>query len=160
MDSDGSLVSRIDATWFGAGLDGASQARLATFAREYEAVAGTKLLREGEEARELSVLLHGRVSLSEHVPGRGPITILTVEPGDIFGWSAVMPPFRATSTVTALDAVHVVAFDGARLRAAARADNALAADLYQQILEAVARRLLATRRQLLELSGATVREHW
>jgi CRP/FNR family cyclic AMP-dependent transcriptional regulator len=148
------LTSTIDATWFGAGLSAATQSRLAGLAREYEAPAQARLLREGEETREFSLLIHGRVAISELLPGRGPVVLLTVEPGDIFGWSALVPPFQATSTVIALEPVRVLAFDGARLRAAVRADVQLAAGLYEQVLEAVARRLLATLRELLELHRA------
>lgn len=154
------LVSSIDATWFGAGLSEASQARLADIAREYEAPVRTRLLRETEETRELSLLLRGRVSLSEHVPGRGSVTLLTVEPGDVFGWSAVIPPFRATSTVTAIEPVQVIAFDGPRLRAVLRSDAQLAAGIYQQVLEAVVRRLLATRQQLLDVYRTDTIEPW
>jgi len=154
------VISSIDATWFGAGLSTSTQARLASLAREYQAPAGSHLLREGEETRELSLLLYGRVSLNEHVPGRGSVTLLTVEPGDVFGWSAVVPPFRATSSVIAIEPVGVLAFDGAKLRAAVRADVDLAASLYQQVLEAVARRLLATRHQLLDLYRAEAVEPW
>ena len=39
--------------------------------------------------------------LRVRVPERGPITILTVEPGDVVGWSAVVPPFRAGMLTTA-----------------------------------------------------------
>ena len=154
------LISSIDATWFGAGLSAGSQARLAALAHEYQAPAGAHLLREGEDTREFSLLLYGRVSLSEHVPGRGAVTLLTVEPGDVFGWSAVVPPFRATSSVVAMEPVGVLAFDGAQLRSAVRSDVELAASLYQQVLEAVARRLVATRHQLLDLYRAEAAEPW
>jgi len=155
-----SIISAIDATWFGAGLSPASQARLADLAREFEAPARTRLLRETEETRELSLLLSGRVSLNQHVPGRGTVTLMTIEPGDVFGWSALIPPFRATSTVTAIEPVRVIAFDGPRLRATVRADCELAAGIYQQVLEAVVRRLLATRQQLLDVYRADTIEPW
>ena len=45
------------------------------------------------------------------------------------------------------------AFDGARLRAAIPEDTELAAEIYRAVLEAVARRLGATRHQLLDLFG-------
>lgn len=154
------LVSRIDATWFGTGLSAATQARLAGLAHEIQAPAGTRLLREGDETRELGLLVRGRVALRDLVPGRGTVTLMTVEAGDIFGWSALIPPFRATSTVVAIDAIQVIAFDGAQLRAACRSDVVLAAAVYQQVLEAVARRLLATRSQLLDLYGAGTGEPW
>lgn len=149
-----------DATWFGSGLSAASRETLSSFAREYEAPARTRLLREGDETRELSVLLSGRVALTEHVAGRGTITLMTVEPGDIFGWSAVIKPYTATSTVTSLEPVRVVAFDASRLRAAIRTDCGLAAGIYPKVLEVLARRLGATRTQLLDLYGAGNTEPW
>jgi CRP/FNR family cyclic AMP-dependent transcriptional regulator len=154
------VVSAIDATWFGAGLAADSQARLADISRRYQAPSGAVLLREGAETRELSLLVHGRVGLSVLVRGHGSVTLISVEPGDIFGWSAVLAPFTATSTVTALGVVDIIAFDGALLRQALHKDMALAAGVYQQVLEAVARRLLATRQQLLDLYGAGAAQTW
>ncbi len=160
MDALEHLAALIDATWFGEGLSPLSRTHLAAAAREYRAPAGTRLLREGDETRELSLLIHGRVALSEHVPGRGSVTLMTVEPGDIFGWTALVSPFLATSTVMATDAVHILAFDGAKLRAAIRADVELAAGVYEQVLEAVSRRLLATRQQLLDLYRSDTVDPW
>jgi CRP/FNR family transcriptional regulator, cyclic AMP receptor protein len=160
MKSVAALASAIDATWFGAGLSPGSQALLADVARVYEAPAGTRLIREGEETRELGLLVRGRVALTERVPGRGSVTLLTVEPGDIFGWSALLPPFLATSSAIATEPVEVVAFEAARLRSAVRSDCELAAGLYLQVLEAVARRLLATRQQLLDVYRAETAEPW
>lgn len=154
------LVAAIDATWFGAGLSQQSQQKLAAIAHEYEKPAGAVLLREGEETRELGLVIHGRVGLTTQVPGRGAISLVTVEPGDIFGWSAVVPPFRATSTCRATERVQVVAFDASQLRAAVRADAELAAAVYQQVLEAVARRLSATRVQLFDVYRLESYEPW
>ena len=158
--SAGVLSSRVAATWFGSGMSEAARDRLVAMAREYEAPARARLLREGDETRELSVLLAGRVALTQHVAGRGTVTLMTVEPGDIFGWSALIEPFKATSTVVSLEAVQVVAFDAPRLRSAVRADCDLAAGIYQKLLEALARRLGATRTQLLDLYGSERTEPW
>ena len=83
-----------------------------------------------------------------------------LEPGDIFGWSALIPPFKATSTVVSLEPVTVIAFDGARLRGDVRSDCDLAAGIYPKLLEALARRLGATRTQLLDLYGSEKTEPW
>ena len=154
------LASRIEATWFGSGMSEGARESLAAMAREYEAPARARLLHEGDETRELSVLLSGRVALTEHVAGRGSVTLMTVEPGDIFGWSALIAPFKATSTVVSLEPVRVVAFDGPRLRLAVRSDCELAAGVYQKVLEALARRMGATRTQLLDLYGSESTEPW
>jgi CRP-like cAMP-binding protein len=82
------------------------------------------------------------------------VTILTVEEGDLLGWSALVPPHRATSEAIAVEPVRLLSFNGADLRAALRADHALAASVYPRVLQAVARRLSATRLQLLDLFSA------
>ena len=150
-DSPGGIVAALNSTWFGAGLPAETQARLAAMGRFRRLPVGTELLREGEIAEEFGVLLSGRIALRMLVPERGMVTILTVEPGDVVGWSAIVPPHRSTSTVVAIEAIEALMFDGAELRAALRADHALAATLYPRVLQAVSRRLSATRLQLLDL---------
>jgi len=148
------VVSRIGATWFASGLSEGSLERLAGMAREYESPAGTRLLQEGDETKELSVLVEGRVALTEYVAGRGSVTLMTVEPGDIFGWSALTSPFEATCSVVSLEPVKVIAFDAAALREEVRSDSELAAGIYPRLVEALARRLAATHEQLLDLYGS------
>jgi CRP/FNR family transcriptional regulator, cyclic AMP receptor protein len=86
-----------------------------------------------------------------HVPERGAVTILTVEPGDVVGWSAVVPPHRSTSTAVTLEPTTLLSFEPRRLRALLEGDCALAATLYPRLMEAIGRRLGATRNQLLDL---------
>jgi CRP-like cAMP-binding protein len=154
------VVAQLDATWFGSGLSASLKAGLADMSREYDAPAGTRLLREGEEVPELSVLVSGRVALNQHVAGRGTVMLMTVEPGDVFGQSALVAPYRATSTVVTLEPVHVIAIDAARLRERVRSECELTAGIYPKIAEALARRLDATRSQLLDLYGSEKGEQW
>lgn len=146
-----SVVGAINGTWFGAGLSPETQARLASLARLEHVPAGTEILHEGELTDDFGIVLSGRVALRMLVPERGMVTILTVEPGDIVGWSAIVPPHRATSAAIAIEPVELLMFDGERLRAALRSDHALAASVYPRVLQAVSRRLAATRLQLLDL---------
>ena len=122
--------------------------------------ASQVLMREGEPSDFLAVVLSGRVALRVRVPERGPLTILTVEPGDVVGWSALVPPFRATSTGIALTETELAYFDGATLRAALAGDDNLAAEMYPVVLNAVARRLEGTRLQLLDLFSQRWVEPW
>ena len=160
MTELGSVAALLEDTWFGSGLSVDSKRRIGEMARTYDAPSRARLLREGDETKELSILVSGRVALTEHVGGRGSVTLMTVEPGDIFGWSALISPFRATSTVVSLEPVTVVAIDGARLRGEVHSDCELAAGIYPKLLEALARRLGATRHQLLDLYGSEQTEPW
>jgi len=145
------IVAALNSTWFGAGLPAETQARLAAMGIIRSVPAGRELLHEGDIAEEFGIVLGGRIALRMLVPERGMVTILTVEPGDVIGWSAIVPPNRSTSTVVAVEPAETLMFNGAELRAALRADHALAATLYPRILQSVGRRLSATRLQLLDL---------
>jgi CRP-like cAMP-binding protein len=112
---------------------------------------GAVLIREGAETERMGILLDGLLSLRVAVAGRGRATLMTIEPGDVFGWSAVVPPYRSTSTVVALQPSEVIVFEAERLRALLGEDDALAATVYPRLLQCVSRRLVATRTQLLDL---------
>lgn len=147
-------------TWFGSRLPASARERLEPHVRIVEYPPGTEILREGEPMLSLGIVLTGRVALRLRVPERGPTTILTVEPGDIIGWSAVIPPHRASDTAVALLPTELLHIDGAALRAELAADAELAAPVYLSLLEALARRLTGTRLQLLDLFTVTESEPW
>jgi CRP-like cAMP-binding protein len=148
------LSTHVGSTWFGSAMSTHCLTTLAGIARAYEAPAGAQLLAEGDHTPELSLLIKGRVTLSQRMPGREPVILMTVEAGDIFGWTALLPPYAATSTVTATEPVEVIAFDGTRLRKAVGMDALLAACVYRQALDAVARRLFAAFGQMLDVYRA------
>jgi CRP/FNR family cyclic AMP-dependent transcriptional regulator len=142
------------------GLTVGERRRLADLARPLAVEPGTVLLREGSETTELGIVRTGRVALRLTVPMRGIHTILTVEPGDVFGWSALVPPFRSTSTAVATEPTTGVVFPARALREALDRDEELAAALYPRILRSVARRLEATRLQLLDLFAQDTGTPW
>ncbi len=150
-------VMALSASWFGAGLSPEAVARLAGIADLRDVEPGTELTREGQVTEAFSIVMSGRVALRTLVPERGMVTILTVEPGDVLGWSAIVPPHRATSTSVAIEPVTLLELPGEQLRSLLRSDHALAASVYPRVLQAVSRRLSATRFQFLDLFA---REGW
>lgn len=151
MAHESGVAARLGSTWFGAELSPHARERLAEIGEVARVEPGAVLLREGTETERFGVLLSGLLSLRVAVAGRGRATLMTVEPGEVFGWSAVVPPYRATSTVVALEASSVIVFDAPRLRDLLRDDDALSLTLYPRLLVCVSRRLTATRNQLLDL---------
>ena len=107
-------------------------------------------MREGDDTHPFGIVASGRVALRLLVPERGATTILTVEPGDVLGWSALVPPCRATSTAVAVEPTRLVEFEVDAPSRAARGPGPGGSRL-PRVLEAVARRLGATRHQLLDL---------
>jgi CRP-like cAMP-binding protein len=111
---------------------------------------------EGTPPTELDLIVSGRVGVTAREPGRGDVTLMTVEPGDIVGWSVLLTHLAATATVRVIEPSRLIAFPGDALRATLALDPVLSAAIHRQALDAVARRLLATRHQLIDLGGAPV----
>jgi CRP/FNR family transcriptional regulator, cyclic AMP receptor protein len=151
MATPAELAGQVADAWFGADLPAAARKRLVELGRVRHFEPGARIDREGEATKELGIVRSGRISLRTYVPGRGWLSTLTIEPGDVFGWSALVPPHQATATAIVLEPVEAVVFEAGALREALAADQSLAAALYPLVLRAVARRLGATRLQLLDL---------
>ena len=164
-----SLAAELAASWFGSDLPPHARTAFLELAVEREVGAGTEMVREGQPTTGFGLVLSGRVALRLHVPGRGQVTILTVEPGDIYGWTAeggVAVGARAIVDhgLEGTEFQLVVERHEVPVRLAVpgrhNVTNALAASLYPRVLEAVARRLDGTRLQLLDLFAGQVEASW
>ncbi len=116
-----------------------------------------QIFREGDEAQQFYIIRHGRVALETVVPQRGPVTIATVEAGEVLGWSWLFPPYRWHFTGRALEPVHAVALDGVCLRGKCERDHDFGYALMQRFAAIVVQRLQATRLQLLDFYGDSAR---
>jgi CRP/FNR family cyclic AMP-dependent transcriptional regulator len=111
------------------------------------------LFREGDAADTFYVVRHGSVVLELFVPGRGPVTIETIESGDVIGWSWLFPPYRWHFDARALVDVRATGFDGACLRGKCEADSRLGYDLMTRFAQVMMERLQWTRLRLLDVYG-------
>src|SRR5688500_13528036 len=127
------------------------RATMAGCARLHVFYPGDRLLSEGDPADEFFLIRRGAVAIETEVTGRGTVTLETLGPGEILGWSWLVPPYRSAFGARALDAVHVIALDGACLRAKCERDPALGFDLLKVVATVFVRRLEETRMRLLEL---------
>jgi len=114
---------------------------------------GRYLGREGEKADTFFAVRHGRVSIEVHSPERGGVIIQTLGPGEILGWSWIFPPYRWLFDARAVEVTRAVSFDGACLRKKCDADPAFGYELMKRFAVVIARRLEATRLQLLDVYG-------
>ncbi len=87
------------------------------------------------------------------VPNKGPVTIETIEGGEVLGWSWLFAPYKARFDARALNAVRALSLDGACLRTKCEKDPELGYQLLKRFTEVVVSRLEATRMQLLDLYG-------
>jgi CRP-like cAMP-binding protein len=115
--------------------------------------AGQYIFREGEPADWFHLVREGTVSLEAHVPGRGPVSFLTVKAGEILGAAWIAPPYRWLNDARALEVTRTTAFDAACLRAKCESDPALGYELMKRFLPPLIERLQAARLQALDVYG-------
>ena len=142
------------------GLPPGPRERLAARVSRIDLEAGKTFMREGDITPFLAIVVRGRVALRMRVPERGAIMILTLDPGEIAGWSAMVPPHRATTTATTLEPTELAIVDAERLRELLASDVEFAAAFLPLILDTVVARLAATRDQLLDLFQGSAVDPW
>jgi CRP-like cAMP-binding protein len=136
-----------------AGLEPAQLQLIAGCAHNVAFFKGERFFREGDAADTFYLVRRGRVALSTHVPGRGDVTIETVEPGEVLGWSWLFPPYVWHFDARAVEDSGVVAFDGACLRGKCEADHSLGYELLRRFAQVMIDRLQHTRTLLLDVYG-------
>ncbi|MEU2731953.1 cyclic nucleotide-binding domain-containing protein [Streptomyces griseoviridis] len=135
------------------GLPPASRDRMMKVATEVFLPAGTRVFEEGQRADRFWIIRTGTVVLDLHVPGRRAAAVETLGPGDLLGWSWLLPPYSWHLGAEAKTAVEAVRFDATIVRALCEADPAFGKALSLRVAQVVAERLQNTRVRLLDLYG-------
>ena len=119
---------------------------------------GTRLFREGEDAKTFYLIRSGRVALEVQAGERGQIRIQTVGPGEVLGWSWLISPYRWHFDAYAVEQVHAFAIDATCLRTKCETDHHFGYEMLRRFSEVLERRLEATRLQLLDVYGSAIGE--
>jgi CRP/FNR family transcriptional regulator, cyclic AMP receptor protein len=112
---------------------------------------GQRIFREGEQANQFYLVREGKLAIELFGAERGALTILTVGPGEVLGWSWLVPPYRWKFDAYALQPARAIALDGKCLREKAETDHDLGYELLKRIAHVMEERLHATRLQLLNV---------
>jgi CRP/FNR family transcriptional regulator, cyclic AMP receptor protein len=115
--------------------------------------AGKYIFREGDPADLFYLIRHGKVALEVFSPERGPLQILTLEEGEILGWSWLVPPYRMRFDARAVEETRATSFDGACIRKKCEEDPRLGYELLKRFAQILGERLHATRLQILDVYG-------
>lgn len=124
--------------------------RLAAMASEVNFAPGETIFHEGDHSSFFYLLISGNVALEVVTPGH-PVRVVTLYAGDALGWSSVTGENGKQFQARALEHVHALAFDGARLRHACEEDHAFGYFFMRAMVTVLSGRLHAVRGQLLEL---------
>lgn len=127
---------------------------LATAATEVHFAPGAVIFREGDPAVEVFLIVAGEVALEICAPSVGCRRILTVTDGELLGWSPVLEQATLTATARAQVATHAVKISGPHLLELCDQDPQFGYEFMRRAALALAKRLSATRLQLLNVYGS------
>jgi CRP/FNR family cyclic AMP-dependent transcriptional regulator len=124
----------------------------------FESLAGPVSLTQGEvlfaedgPADTFYLISAGKIGLEITSPGKEPIVIQTLAPGDLVGLSWFFPPYRWNWRARAIVDSELVAFDAVAVRNRCERDLDLAVVVLRILAEETAVRLHRARIQLLDL---------
>ena len=109
------------------------------------------LFREGGAADGFYLLLHGKVALEIETPERPRLTIQTLGPGEVLGWSWLLPSHRWHLDARAVKETRAIVIEAAALRRAFEAHPADGVRFLTALLPIIGQRLTNTRIQLLDI---------
>jgi CRP-like cAMP-binding protein len=127
--------------------------QLAKTARYVDFPEGKVIFREGEPASHIFLIVRGNVSLEIAAPGVGCRRILTVSTGELLGWSPVLGQSRLTATARALADTRAIELSGRQLLTLCEHNPRFGYEFMRRAALALAKRLNATRMQLLDVFG-------
>jgi CRP-like cAMP-binding protein len=124
----------------------------AELAEEVTCARDGVLFEEGDPARTLYLLLRGKALVKVEIASRAEqvcIAVLT-HPGQVIGWSALLPDNHYTATVTCSEDTRLAAFDREALMRALEADPVTGFVVMKHISEVISGRLRNIQRLVLK----------
>lgn len=146
------------------GLEAEQLAQVADCCRLVNVEDGKRIFKEGDIAEDLCFLIKGRVDLRFELPEKpssGDMTILTIEPGSTFSWSALVPPHRYTLSSYAVGgpATYLQASEEA-LSDLFRREPRIGYIFMRNLNKVVGLRIRALQDELAKVSGQDLIDGW
>jgi CRP/FNR family transcriptional regulator, cyclic AMP receptor protein len=128
-------------------------ALLGPIAVEHTYAAGDMLIREEDPADRFVLVFEGKVALEIPMPDRPRVTIQTVGPGEVLGWSWLLPPRQWRLDARAVKRTRVLEVSAPAVRSILDSRPEDGYRFLLRLLPILAERLEHTRVQLMDIHG-------
>jgi CRP/FNR family transcriptional regulator, cyclic AMP receptor protein len=146
------LSETLKAHTFTSGLTDSQLAKLIPLAHEVSFREDQVILAAGQQSKHFYLLLSGSACIEVGTQSY-VVWVQILNPGDAFGWSALLEKQDTLFQVRAREKCRALCLDGERLSATLHSDSDLAAELLRRTLHLVAGRVQATEARLGEMCG-------
>ena len=137
---------RLAQSWFFKGFARTQIGTLLSNGHEVSYPAGGKVLVEGDPAESFHVLLQGAVAIKVRIEEHGELVLsMLTQPGEIFGWSALVEEGRFTATAECLEESSILSFQRKKLEDLFARDPSLGYLFMKRLASLISRRLENTR---------------
>ncbi len=151
--NDTSLLEDLRETPFLRGIFPGYLEQVASISELVEQPAGTLIFREGEPASHVYLVFHGNISLEVCAPSVGCRRIFTVSDGELLGWSPLFEQTRLTASARTLTPARLLKINAGQLLTLCEHNPRFGYEIMRRVGLALAKRLSATRLQLLDVYG-------
>jgi CRP-like cAMP-binding protein len=151
MSDAADIESLLSGLGFTGDLPSPVRRQLAAIARRCRYGRGSTIFTEGQVDPHAYVVVEGTVALEMSVPERGHVSLMTLGPGELLGWSAILQEGPMTARAVAASDCELIALPAIPLAETCAKDHHLGYQVMRRVAQSLARRLVATRLQLLDL---------
>lgn len=148
--NDTSVRQLIADSQFFSGLNEAAIDFLAAHANRKQLDRGRTLFRQGDRAAHFFLILSGHLSLEIPALEGPPLELQDIGPGQIAGWSWLLPPNLWNFQARARSPVEVLAFDGAAVLAHCEEDSKFGYELVKRFSALMSERLQFARMKMMQ----------
>jgi CRP-like cAMP-binding protein len=122
--------------------------KLAAIATEINFPEGETIYREGEEGKAIYLVQKGEVVIEMVLSVDNAITLFTIGPGELFGWSSLFPARRKQARARVQKTTQAIVINARQLRNLFRSDHKLELAIMNRMNQVIAERVYSARLQL------------
>ncbi len=128
--------------------------KLVSVSTEVEFEEGELLYRTGEVGQAIYVIQKGEVAVEMEMADYGWVTLFTLGPGQILGWSSLFPTRRKQARARVVRPMKAILIDAYKLQNLFRGDHELERAIMDCMTEVVVDRVRGARLELAKLIAA------
>ncbi|MBN1152210.1 MAG: cyclic nucleotide-binding domain-containing protein [Dehalococcoidia bacterium] len=113
--------------------------------------AGEVIFKENTGSARMYVVESGRVNLDIEAVPDTHLQVASLQRNEVFGWETLVPPYRYTSTASAVADSEVIVLDGDVMRKLCETHPDICARVMERVVRIAADQLVATRQQMFML---------
>jgi CRP/FNR family transcriptional regulator, cyclic AMP receptor protein len=113
--------------------------------------SGHVIFRQDQSATRLYMLVQGAVAIRFKPPDGDELTVASISPGGVFGWSSALGRNSYTSSAITTEDSHAVSIPGQILRGLCISHPAMGVIILKRLAELIADRLSGAQDQIVDL---------